>query len=465
MHPRGEVIRSLHENPELMAKLEQLEDQVNERIQFPGASVRLDLLELISEALPVEALLDHDAAANLVDKVLDRSGDRLDSLIDSGPANPEESLEIALADIGRRFFKAQIEDLTAKEQESLPEGRPGDEKVQDDLTSMLEEYEKLPDGDHLMLRLDDELYVRETAGVCLFQMVENDDEELVAKAWSLLAALIENRPEIADLLVPYVELCVSEKGLTKEYENYWTVVDFIQKAGLDALLAGRDFLRPEVVATTFPHQFIPFLDSLSPTSKHDADKLIEVCRAIGRKRLKSESEFLVDRKGLITRDRVRMVLSVDSDQVLPLVQMIVTHGPEWVRSPVAKFVYGRNTPTKEAAALLAVRPLSDLDPEYLATLCEPYLGRRQRVWLWDRSSYLLRRYLSRTAEGDEPIKRRINAIDMLTLLPSKENAEALRKVTKEGGLLTLDADRRMVRKAAKEALRTMQRQLQSDKND
>ncbi|MCA8955352.1 MAG: hypothetical protein KDC87_04720 [Planctomycetes bacterium] len=459
VHPRGDIMRVLQEDAAILSSVESLEEMVENLSDHSGASVRLDLLELISEALPVEALIDHRAARELVGQILERSSSRLEQLLIDGVNSPDDSLELALADIGRRFFKAQIDDVTAKQQQDLPEGRPGDEKIHEDLDAMLAEYHALPDGDELELRLEDEIYPRETAGVCLFQIVNSDDEDVVRNAMQLLAKLIAKRPEISDLLCSYVEMCVSEQGLTKEYENYWRVIDFIQDQGLDTLLEGRDFLRPEVVATTFPHQFVPFLDSLNSTQQDDLDKLTEACRVIGRKRLRAETEFLVHKKALITKSRVKTILSVNSDHVLPLVQMIVEHGEEWVRGPVAKFIFDRNTPTKEAAALLAVRPLSDLDPQYLAALCEPYLGRKQRMWLWDRSAYLLRKYLRRTADSDEPTKRRITAIDMLGLLPSLENLEALRAVAKEGPRLMLTADQRMLRKAAKDAVAAMQRRL------
>lgn len=299
----------------------------------------------------------------------------------------------------------------------------------------------------------------EVFGVYLHELTQTAREETADEIFKRLLTHLESYPEVAKALEPYIELCLSPEGLTEENRRYWRAIELIQRAGLDAMLSGRDFLQPDVVIFTFPSQFVPFLDSLDFDSQRDVETFVRVCDEVGGEAFALASDFLVDSADLITEPRVKRVLLVENASVLPLIRIIVESGPDWVRKPVAKYIRRRNPPVEESAALRAVRPLKQLPAPYLAKLCVEGFSDEQSKWLRKESGRLLRLFLRVTAKRDDLAERRSVALNLLRMLPSWENLNAVEGVCKESKLYYLGKGKRQLRKAAREAYADMQGRL------
>ena len=456
---KDQVMGMLLQDEALMRKLAEMQDTLALHLPDGSKLAQINILDPISKALPVEAMLDSKTACDLVDQILDVCGSRVLSLIADDKRSAQDALDVAVAEVGRRFFKAHVKDLEAKETEKLPEGRPEDEGIVDDLDAMLAELEALPSGEGIRLDLSLAQYDREVFGVYLHQLVQPMSDDVGERISEKLFEFTRGKDGLGDLCAPYIDVCLSERGSLRENRAYWRVVDFVQRAGLRSELGDRDFLAPDIVAFTFPRQFGAFLDSLDSSCDEDIQQIAHVCRHTGPDRIALAGEYLVQKEGLIEDSRVHKLLATESDSVLPLIKIVVESGPDWVRELVSKFLRELDPPVKESAALRGVRPLTDLSAKYLGALCESHPDSEQRKWLQDESSRMLRVYLRRTADHDESNQRRIIAINLLCLLPSFENLNALESIVKEGGFLLLSKDRRELRKAAREAYDDMLSQV------
>ena len=188
-----------------------------------------------------------------------------------------------------------------------------------------------------------------------------------------------------------------------------------------------------------------------------------MCHRVGAKRIDEAADYLLENAKLVTRKRLDRLLSVDRDELLPLVGVIARVSDDWVRDSVARFIRRREPPIKESAALRVVRPLNWLSSLYLQGLCELEPGDEHRGWLQEESGRLLRVFLRNTAGMSELRERRIRAVHMLCALPCEENIELLGEVINERRLGVLHLWSWPLRHAARKARKRIKRQLANER--
>jgi len=454
------VIGSLLQDEGLMAKLKNLQERIRDNMP-EGETAQVNLLEPIRAALPIEAVLNPKAACDLVEEILEICESKVKAMVAKENFTEQETMAVAIAGIGRRYFRARVKDMGVIPQESLPEGRPEDASTLEDIDLMFAELKALPTWDDFELKIEGEPYTREALGVYLHDFVNAPSSD--TPSHGLICDILKSEPQHSDLLQPYVELCLSDKGLKEENRHVWRVIELLQKSDPTRILEDRTFLTPKVVQFTFPRQFGPFLDTLNASRPAELEQLADICHRVGSVRITESGDYLLETAKIVTRRRLKKILSVDSDEMLPLVGVIAQVNDNWVRDAVARFIRRRNPPVKESAALRVVRPLDWLSPQYLEALCVRSPSRSHRQWLQEESSRLLRVFLRDTAGLQEMLERRIRAVHMLAALPSEENIELLGDVVQEKRFRFFRWKTRGLRKAARKARKQMKRQLQNER--
>jgi hypothetical protein len=454
------VIGSLLQDDELMAKLKNLQNMLQENMP-EGETAQVNLLEPIRQALPIEAVLDPKAACDLVDQILQICETKVKAMVAKEEFTDQESMAVTIAGIGRRYFKARVKDMGVIPQESLPEGRPEDASTLEDIELMLAEFEALPSWDDFELKIEGDVYTREALGVYLHEFVLAASADTLSRGF--IREILEEEPRHSDLLQPYVDLCLSDAGRQEENRNVWRIVELLQESDPTGILEDRKFLTQKVVQFTFPRQFGAYLDTLSSSRPGELNGLADICRRVGFERINAAGDDLLENERIVTRRRLKKILAVDSDEMLPLVGVISRVNDNWVRNAVARFIRRRNPPVKESAALRVVRPLDWLSQQYLEALCIRQPDRKHRDWLQEESARLLRVFLRDTAGIGEMMERRIRAIHMLVTLPSEENIDLLKEVARERKFRFFRWKTRGLRKAARKARKQIKRQLASER--
>jgi hypothetical protein len=253
---------------------------------------------------------------------------------------------------------------------------------------------------------------------------------------------------------PAVAAVATDAGSALAAQNggpEWRIVEFLVQGGWTQLLAKYDWRAPEAMGRAFPRLFGLCLDALNRGTPAEDRQLAAICRRVGERRILAAGGFLVENEGILDEPRLRRIVAVHDDAMLPLVRIIAERGPVSVRKFVAGRLRKRDLPVAELAALQGVYPASDLSNGYLIALCAMEPTAAERRWLIEESGRLLRRFLNESAGNEELTERRIFAINLLRVLPSQETLALLRTIRNENSRLALSRAKQALRKAASEA--------------
>lgn len=99
---QDQVMQMLVRDRQIMGKLDRLQDMLNEHLPDSVDSAQMNILDPISKALPVEAVLNPKTACDLVDEILNVCGTRVVSMIAEKKGSQRDAMEAIIADVGRR---------------------------------------------------------------------------------------------------------------------------------------------------------------------------------------------------------------------------------------------------------------------------------------------------------------------------------------------------------------------------
>ncbi|MHC5063540.1 MAG: hypothetical protein ACYTG5_06160 [Planctomycetota bacterium] len=332
-----------------------------------------------------------------------------------------------------------------------PQGPP---KCDEDLAALIEQIQRLPTSAMLGLVADDTRQESELFGVYLHRYRKEPNEQTAERLGKRILAMLESpSPGMLKVLEPYLESVPEEAEPATAEER--SMVMFLQQNGRADLLRKNEYLRPDVIAFSFPENFTLFLDSLSPSRPRDQKALRDVCFAIKPERLEAATEALISEEGILTPSRVEMIAAVGTYEVLPMISIIAAHGPAWSRTPVTQYLRKQEFPAAEAAALRAINPPSLIPSGYLRDLCELKSVFHGNPKLREFSGFLVRKFIEDSASHPEQAERRIYAIRSLRYLPSLESIKLLKKLSTATKLLRLSKAARAERQAALETLQEM----------
>lgn len=456
------ILEMLLHNEEVMQKLESLKADIAAMVDTETERVTaIDLLHPIRDALPAEALLDPGNACLLVEQVLNSSGKRIQDLIRTGQTGEQDALEMLATEVGRQFFQRSTHELEDIDIGKLPEGRPEDDDVVDDLEAMLAELAELPKVENLRLVADPHRDQREVIGVCLHLLATTDQDPILELIRAQLGRLLDEHPEHRDLAVPYLDACLNpDAEATGLPKHIWRVLSLVLERGYEELTRDRNILAPKVVEASFPHLLPQFLDSLRMEDKRDRTKVQELLAAVGIERIAATAPTLVDSGALSSPRRVKTLLRSGAEGLSQIALRLAKVREPEVRHELVEYLRHLDLPAAETTALRVVRPATELTPAYLTDLLLLQADPERRRAVMDESGRLTRHFLRKSSGDERMLDARIRATHQLRSLTSKENLQMLNELRREGGLLIMSKKQRELQKAAKTAYKFMLTRMQ-----
>jgi len=444
------LLVALESNAELLERLDRVRQRINLEMLNERSLTGLDVLVQLVKALPAEAFNDPDYARTCVEKVLGVAEVRMVNMVTSGGEDMEADLFNLMASVGRKIFASNGPGGGRPAAGSLS-GRPEDEAFTDDLKTLLTEYEALPTADDVSLESQVDLK-DEMLGILLHEMVTAEDDDVANALTSELSRLVRESEQSQKLLGAYIDRCMAHRGKATEQKTFWRVAEFVQGHGFASLLGHGDLLRTDTVAFAFPYLFNHFLDSLEWGNDDDLSKIGDVCYGVGPERIREAKDVLLGEAGVLVASRTRKILAKPNRDVLPLAEIILEDGSQWITPLAAQFLKQLKMPGTASLALRAVHPVSMLPRSYLIGLCRSAHEGGFGNDLVDQSASLVCRFIRNTADDAEQRERRLYAIQSLRGVRSQEVLRLLMELKTVCGPLSLNKELKAVRKAAMEVL-------------
>ncbi|MEE9125507.1 MAG: hypothetical protein V3U11_00045 [Planctomycetota bacterium] len=445
------LLGALHQNSGLVGRLDGLRKRLNSEVLNEKTLAGMDILTQMVKTLPAEAF-DNAAYANeCVEKILAIAEMQIVRMLTTGGMDVEARALDMVASVGRKIFGVSKETGTSGTAEHLPAGRPEDQLFTDDLETLLTEYDGLPGEQEVQLQIGPELK-DEVLGILLHKLVSAPDDEVDDQSVAKLSQFVREAEHAKELLGTYVDSCMANRGKTTEQKTHWRVADFIQGHGFASLFGHDDLLRTDTVAFAFPYLFNHFLDSLKWGNDSDLSKIGDVCYGIGPERLRAAKDFLLGENGVLVPSRTRKIFAKPNKDVLPLAEIILEDGSQWITPLATQFLKQMKMPGTASLALRAVHPVSMLSRSYLIDLCRAAYDGHFPEELINQSASLVCRFIRNTADDPAQHERRLYAIQSLRGIRSQETLVLLMELKTVCGPLSLSKELRKIRKAAIEVL-------------
>lgn len=439
---RDELLGRLGRDGRVVAALTRIRGRLAAEIGDEPAET-LDLLREIVDGLRGDAGFRVSTAAENVCQVLDLMDREFGSL--RARPRADSHLTRTALQVARKFFAPKVEPR-ANHDDTLPTGRPGDQRIADDLQKLLEELQRVEL--HEVALQDAAITAHHLTGVLLHLMTRGELEATPAHAAARLHRLLrEGDSELREVVANFVNDAVEEGG-----DRASLVLQPVFEHGFGTVLRQMPGMSVDVVVAAWPSLLVPFLDALDARDEDDRREIMALVTEVGSERLGTGVDQL-GRSGLLTRESMAKLLALDVEAVLPAVAALANQTEPWARDLVAEHLFRRPLPLAESAALRIVVPSERLTRPYLRGLCDVLLGTADTATLRQTCAGLLTRFVMQTAEDPLLLEKRVHAVKALGLLRSPSTEQFLRSLRGNPWALLQRRDHRRVRRAAAEALR------------
>jgi hypothetical protein len=463
---KNELVRKLHKEPRIHSKLTSIAQCLGKEtlVRGGGGAVgELDLLGEVVRLIPTDVRAEHEDMSGVLEQVLESiQSDLLTAMRDDSTEVDGGFLRTALAVAQKYFENRPGDDVVANE--SAPTGWPADDRIEDDVEQLIAEIEALPEPGDLRMPAHPALMAKdalgaELLGIYLYLLSKAERPETLQALQACLGGCLRE-PSYGQRRVLHAyfrdlqEMDVST-GVPARHPA-WRILSALHGEGLSELIHGRDYLKPEHVAASFPDHFPLYVQSLG-SKPEDVAKLRRAVRAIDPEAVEEGIEKLKQEGGLEEQAVLDKLLSVGGEPVLPLITVIAYVDEPWARTRVAWYLRRMKLPTQESSALSCVEPPGSLPCSYLVDLCR-LAATKKRDWkVMNRSAELVRDFITRVEDDPDMDELRLHAIWALRLLASPETQDFLEELRKSGRLTRLSARARATRKAAAASLEVLRR--------
>ena len=355
----------LEQDQELIARLDDLHDEFADMRGSSHRTTRIDILELIQDALPAEAHVDGELARTLARGVLEACHGKIGSVQDAAQVPGLEKIDEQMVKVGLQIFRAHVTELSEVSDEELPEGRPGDERITDDLGAMLREYESLPRPVGAALGANLDPLPEELLGIYLHGLRSGPAAETKLRSKQKLATLSSENPGVVRRLASYADRCfdASAPGVFD-----WRVLELVLASGHAHEAALPDWRDLDTLESAFPHLFGLLLDETARGTGGSRERLESLLEILGTERILAESEPLFQEQGITDEQRFATISATKTPAALPLYWVRLEKTAHSERGPLLRDLAERPLPPASTAALRVLHA-EELSEEYLETLC------------------------------------------------------------------------------------------------
>lgn len=458
---RASLASALHQDPGIRARLAAIRQRVGGTPGSPGLANEDELLQRVAGALPGAVARDRGRVRAVAGGLLDALEQRLDAKEAGGGLRAffeDPALGRRVAFLYSSLFRAQDRAETparaAASDGSRPVGHRPDDRVDDDLAAFLLEFGNLPAfeaGADAALELESR---SEQLGVLLhLRLRHTDPDELRGLDHALRAAIAGAGAAEAEILRRVLASLAQRADEGGEAVGVRVVVDLLRTADRLDLLRQAGYLGPERAAECFPEDFCLYLDALDVSAARDRTELVEVLRTVGDERLRAAAPQLVTPEGLLEPRRLERLLAYGDAGVEPLADLLWVHGSPEVRKTILGWL--RRLPGTPAATglLPLVEDVQGLPPSFVRLVLDRLLARTVSDDGDALVTDLLVRFVRTTAGRVDRRARRIQAVRLLGTCRRAEARAVLEQVAHARRWWLFPVEDRMVREAAREALR------------
>lgn len=449
------VVDRMATTPEVQRRLRAIA-RTSQDGNFEGTK-KIDLFETIVDLLPADVARDPAVIEDVVSRILGRVEDSLSELVRrNAKVKGADLLKKALG-VARKFFHTEAPKQTAPE--SLPSGRPEDEKIVADLGLLLQEIDQLPDASDLRLPTAAEManaaqvVSQELIGICLHRVANSDNPATLDRLRERLQKLRSSVvAELAAVLAPYAGPGAdpTASGMATRRRVLGALVD----SGHASAVRAGGFVDALFVTRGFP-EVLPLAARVLGT---DA----EGC-AVLRKGLDAAAPLLqaggsqaAAKAGVLADEHVVRALAAVGGPVAGalLVQSAARALPA-IRKVLRDHLLKLALPAPETAVLLSHEMADTLPRDYLEGLLLAVQTRRFDS-MQAQTGELLRR------QAEQPHERtalgaRLEAIANLVHAPGPETEALLARLARAGRFYRLGPKARAIRRCASRTLATIRK--------
>mgnify|MGYP006921590490 CR=1 FL=1 len=373
-----------------------------------------------------------------------------DDLLPSGEHSSWSSL---LNKIGRNLFG------TETKQEEKPEvltgaarGHANDDKIWEDLTCFLEEFESLPEGEVKLLGRQEPGFEEELLASYLELLFNDRDPAHREKLGHHLTPLV-SRPE------PQFRHVV-QRCLDPNLSPLWRIgelVDWLRENGQLSLVKSCGAFDPKETVARFPVGFLTFMDTFDRQSETDAADFARICSEIGPTKILEASKLLILTGGLEAHGRKELLFQGKYESFLPLIHILLQQSGTKERDRVIKYLRHLGIQCKEACLLQLLRRNEDIPQQYILDLTARDDSGRFPPGIRTTIVHVLRDLLASEDHGRFDLATRTYAIRIIGEFRAREAKGILDELARQKTFLGFgNKAKKVLAKAARQAMKLLE---------
>lgn len=454
--PQGALLRHMLESTDSLSdELERIQQTLDDGSTGTAVFDGLQIIQRIVDLLPPDLLENPQTGLEIVQMVLSAGGDALLQLQQLPEQQAMLEFRRLILEVSSRYFGRgddNAEEATT-ETDGL-KGHAGDELITDSVEELLAEIETLPDSGLPEIVDAPVTDIAEKLNVCLHHLLHSETDADLSGTEAHLAQLLPRLDEPGrQLLASYFGHLCSPTASKHLLSRLQSLLALVERLGLSHLLLSYDVLTPRTVIASFPAMFGPFLDILDVTRPEALPQLEEVCRRIGRDRLRKAEKALFDRGGVLTPERQKKLFALPSSAAATFAVELLRCGDSAAVARVARYLAGLRIPGPEAEALRVIDPPEQLPRTYLTLLSDCLCSREPpSTQLLLASEELIRGFILEETSTPEHAEKQARAVAALRAFWSNRTRTFAATLRRRSGFLWLRRRAKPIRLAAKQLL-------------
>jgi len=369
------------------------------------------------------------------------------------PQDGDDSWSHLLNRIGRNLFGHNEPEQEQPEPLSgAARGHANDDKIFEDLSSFIEEFTALPEGEVQLRGHDDEGFQEELLASYV-ELLLNDRDPM-------------HRLKISQKLVPMMQKAdpklrrIVQRFLDPHESPLWRIgelVDWLRENGLLSLARGCGAFDAKQAMDRFPVGFLTYMDTFDLNSESDVEELARICADIGPTRILEARDLLTLTGGLALHGRKEILFQGNHEEFLPLLHILLHDNGVAERDRVVRHLLKMQLKSKQSCVLKILRNVEDIPLDYLLDLTARNDSGRFPATIQARIIHILRDLLANPDHDRFDLATKTYAIRMIGEFRGREAKGILEELARQKGFLGFGSkDKKTVAKAARQALKLLE---------
>lgn len=446
-----ELMQRLAQSPDVARLIERLCERMSAEFEASPTDVELDLVPRIVALVTADAGYDMDEAIAAIVSTLERLDQKLPSWAtavrtghtQSGGDLDEELARIA-SHVARRYFARDVQ-LVVQDDTNLPQGRPGDEAIVDELEPLLEETAALPAPRRTAPRVDERTLLKHVATIWTHLIANPILPETPDRAAAALKALVDEHP---DLDLSHLK-AYGPSAAGGDPQASARVVASLLREGLAVHLVRYGAIGHLHLSASFPIGFVDWVRALRGGPRDLPAVLGQALRTIPFEALHRGVGKLIAERAF-SPEVLRVMLDCGQPEMLLVIEVLAGSGNTKVIADLVDAMRSSPLPEPEGAAIQLL-PARWIPDNHVLSMCRLLLTRSDRAPVREETERLLRAFAKNNLNDPIHLDACVAAIEMLARFPTPETRATCKQLARHP-LLGGSAPR-PIRRAAREVLK------------